>query len=106
MEQNGIITKCSEYPLSDKLLIAISRFHDHSETDIFAIDNFIGKKIQMGSALKYGRIALGKVDAYLRIIGTSEWDTAAGQAILEAAGGFIRVTTFLWGVEGLAVPSK
>jgi 3'(2'), 5'-bisphosphate nucleotidase len=41
----------------------------------------------LGSALKFGRIAEGGADMYLRRGPTMEWDTCAGQAILEAAGG-------------------
>ncbi|WP_417582415.1 3'(2'),5'-bisphosphate nucleotidase CysQ [Nitrincola sp.] len=41
----------------------------------------------LGSSLKLCRLAEGKADLYLRLSPTSEWDTAAGQAILEAAGG-------------------
>ena len=40
-----------------------------------------------GSALKFGMIAAGEADLYPRFGPTMEWDTAAGQAILEAAGG-------------------
>ena len=42
---------------------------------------------QCGSALKFGVIAAGEADLYPRFGTTMEWDTAAGQAILEAAGG-------------------
>jgi 3'(2'), 5'-bisphosphate nucleotidase len=41
----------------------------------------------IGSSLKFGLVAEGRADAYVRLAPTSEWDTAAGQAILEAAGG-------------------
>jgi 3'(2'), 5'-bisphosphate nucleotidase len=41
----------------------------------------------MGSSLKFCLIAEGKADLYPRFGATSEWDTAAGQAVLEAAGG-------------------
>lgn len=41
----------------------------------------------VGSALKFCRVAEGRADLYPRLSPTSEWDTAAGQAILEAAGG-------------------
>jgi 3'(2'), 5'-bisphosphate nucleotidase len=44
----------------------------------------------IGSSLKFCLIAEGKADLYPRFGPTSEWDTAAGQAVLEAAGG--RVT--------------
>jgi 3'(2'), 5'-bisphosphate nucleotidase len=49
--------------------------------------NGILNRIPIGSALKFGRMAFGQVDVYPRVVGTSEWDTGAGQAILEAAGG-------------------
>jgi 3'(2'), 5'-bisphosphate nucleotidase len=41
----------------------------------------------VGSALKFCRVAEGVADFYPRLGPTSEWDTAAGQAVLEAAGG-------------------
>jgi len=41
----------------------------------------------VGSALKFCRVAEGRADFYPRLGPTSEWDTAAGQAVLEAAGG-------------------
>ena len=43
----------------------------------------------MGSSLKLCLIAEGKADLYPRFGPTSEWDTAAGQAIVEAAGGHV-----------------
>ena len=43
----------------------------------------------MGSALKFGLIAEGAADLYLRFGPTSEWDTAAGQCIVEEAGGAV-----------------
>lgn len=43
--------------------------------------------VNMGSALKFCRVAEGAFDLYPRFGTTMEWDTAAGQAILEAAGG-------------------
>jgi 3'(2'), 5'-bisphosphate nucleotidase len=41
----------------------------------------------MGSSLKFCLVAEGEADAYLRDVPTFEWDTAAAQAIVEAAGG-------------------
>ena len=41
----------------------------------------------MGSALKFVLVAGGEADIYLRFGPTSEWDTAAGQCVLEQAGG-------------------
>lgn len=44
---------------------------------------------QINSALKFGLIARGHADLYLRLGQTCEWDTAAGQCIVEAAGGWV-----------------
>ena len=43
----------------------------------------------IGSSLKFCLLAEGKADLYPRFGATSEWDTAAGQAVLEAAGGHV-----------------
>jgi len=43
----------------------------------------------IGSSLKFSLVASGKADLYPRFGPTSEWDTAAGQAVLEAAGGHV-----------------
>jgi 3'(2'), 5'-bisphosphate nucleotidase len=45
--------------------------------------------VVLGSSLKFGVLARGEADVYPRFGPTSEWDTAAGQAILEAAGGSV-----------------
>jgi len=46
----------------------------------------------MGSSLKLCLVAEGKADIYPRLGPTSEWDTAAAQAIVEAAGGMVTDT--------------
>ena len=43
----------------------------------------------MGSSLKLCLVAEGKADIYPRLALTSEWDTAAAQAVVEAAGGVV-----------------
>ena len=45
--------------------------------------------LQAGSSLKFCRIASGLADFYPRLGFTSQWDTAAGQAVLEGAGGYV-----------------
>ena len=47
------------------------------------------EKIQAGSALKFCRLAEGRGDIYPRFSPCCEWDTAAGQALVEAAGGAV-----------------
>ncbi|HLJ22447.1 MAG TPA: 3'(2'),5'-bisphosphate nucleotidase CysQ [Stellaceae bacterium] len=56
-----------------------------------------------GSAIKFGLIAAGEADLYPRFGPTMEWDTAAGQAVLEAAGGSVTTPegpTFRYGKPG------
>jgi 3'(2'), 5'-bisphosphate nucleotidase len=43
----------------------------------------------MGSSLKFCLVAEGDADFYPRLGPTSEWDTAAAQAVVEAAGGAV-----------------
>jgi 3'(2'), 5'-bisphosphate nucleotidase len=45
--------------------------------------------VNMGSSLKICLVAEGKADIYPRFAPTAEWDTAAAQGILEAAGGVL-----------------
>jgi 3'(2'), 5'-bisphosphate nucleotidase len=44
------------------------------------------ERVSMGSSLKICWVAAGRADAYPRLAPTMEWDTAAGQAVAEAAG--------------------
>ena len=45
--------------------------------------------VSIGSSLKFCIVAEGRADIYPRLSPTSEWDTAAGQCVLEAAGGLV-----------------
>jgi 3'(2'), 5'-bisphosphate nucleotidase len=85
--RNGASTALSAQPRSTSLRMAVSRFHDHPDVNIFAACNSIVETVAIGSALKYGLLAAGEVDVFPRLVGSSEWDTAAGQALLQAAGG-------------------
>ena len=82
-EQKTTLNKIKK---SKDTCMAVSRFHNLADTNIFSKNNNISKVVSMGSALKYARIALGEIDVYPRLVGSSEWDTAAGQAVLEAVG--------------------
>ena len=68
-----------------------SRSHGNAAVDAYfkQLDQQIGRyhRIGAGSALKFCRVAEGQADFYPRLGPTSEWDTAAGQALVEAAGG-------------------
>lgn len=69
----------------------VSRSHrDGADLDSFLAEAGVGAQRSMGSAIKFGLIAAGEADLYARFGPTCEWDTAAGQAVLEAAGGTVR----------------
>lgn len=85
--RDGVKIALLPQPQSAACRMATSRFHDHLDVDIFAVENHINQRVAIGSALKYGLLATGEVDVFPRLVGSSEWDTAAGQALLEAVGG-------------------
>ena len=76
-------------PAISPLRIAVSR--SHGDPDTHALMQRIGDALPMplGSSLKFCRLADGGMDVYPRFGPTSEWDTAAGQCVLEAAGGVV-----------------
>lgn len=67
-----------------------SRSHDTPETARFLDDHGIGACTAIGSSLKFCLVAEGLADVYPRFSRTMEWDTAAGDAVLRAAGGETR----------------
>lgn len=88
-ESKGIRSDVGQFKKSEKIKMGVSRFHDHEDVDVFAEMNNIESKTKIGSALKYGQLAVGLIDVFPRLVGSSEWDTAAGQAVVESAGGSV-----------------
>jgi 3'(2'), 5'-bisphosphate nucleotidase len=76
------------------LTVIESQSHRTAETEAFLKGYAVADVQRSGSSLKFCRIAQGRGDFYARLGPTCEWDTAAGQAILEAAGG--SVTDLAW----------
>jgi 3'(2'), 5'-bisphosphate nucleotidase len=74
-------------PRATPLLVAGSR--SHADPRIVAALDKLGPLtlVPLGSSLKFCRTARAEVDLYIRFGPTSEWDTAAGQCVLEQAGG-------------------
>lgn len=85
--RKGRVTALLPQAEAPSFRMAVSRFHDHPDVDVFVAQNGIDQRVAIGSALKYGLLAAAEVDVFPRLVGSSEWDTAAGQAVLEAAGG-------------------
>lgn len=65
----------------------VSRSHSTPETDAYLRHYTVNDRVSVGSSLKFCLLAAGEADLYPRLGPTMEWDTAAGHAVLAAAGG-------------------
>ncbi len=79
-------------PDPNALAALVSATHGDATTSRFLDRLRVRDRRALPSSLKFGLIARGEADLYPRAGPTSEWDTAAGHAVLAAAGGI--VTTF------------
>jgi len=82
---------------------ATSRSHPDPATDDYLNAFPIARTIVAGSSLKFCLVANGEADIYARAGRTMEWDTAAGHAVLKAAGGEVTRldgAPFLYGKPG------
>lgn len=76
--------------MSDQgLKVVASRSHLNEDTQQFMDGLNNPEIVSMGSSLKLLAVAEGKADLYPRFAPTMEWDTAAAQAVVEAAGGTV-----------------
>jgi 3'(2'), 5'-bisphosphate nucleotidase len=85
--EGGIRSVIKTNQKKTKLVAVGSRSHASPEDEAVLSNYNIIDKTSIGSSLKFCLLAEGKADLYFRSGPTMEWDTAAGQAILEAAGG-------------------
>ena len=76
-------------PDAAALTVVESRSHGTPEDAAFLARFNVAEVKRAGSSLKFCQIARGDADMYVRLGPTCEWDTAAGQAILTAAGGMV-----------------
>ncbi len=90
---------------SDDRIAVRSKSHASPEEEEVLQRYDVQDSISVGSSLKFCMVAEGKADVYYRFGPTMEWDTAAGQAIVEAAGGRVLKETgpdpFLYNKENL-----
>ncbi len=90
------------------LTAVASRSHATAETDAYLANYAIADRIPVGSSLKFCLLAAGEADLYPRLGPTMEWDTAAGHAVLVAAGGTVwapGATPLSYGKPGFRNPS-
>ncbi len=98
LAKDAIMAGARRLPLvetaNDPIKIAVSRSHNNEETYrmVSMIKNkFPGAEvIEQGSSYKFCLLAEGTIDCYIRTSNTYEWDTAAGELILEVAEGLTR----------------
>ena len=92
---NGKKSKISvRKPQSDKIVAVASFSHKDPKTTEWLKKHNITETKSVGSSLKFCLIASGQADVYPRFGPTMEWDTAAGDAILRAAGGIVTKPDF------------
>lgn len=89
------------------LTVLASRSHPSPELEAYLAGQPVRERTNAGSAIKFCLVAEGTADLYARFNPTMEWDTAAGQAVVEGAGG--TVTThdgrrFFYNKESLVNP--
>ena len=92
-DDDALIEQSACLPLvepGDVVKVVASRSHMSEETESFIEELRKAHQVDVvsaGSSLKFCLVAEGKADYYPRFAPTMEWDTGAGQAIVEAAGG-------------------
>ena len=87
----GPRTKIAVRTAGEAVDVVASKSHRTPETDTYIARYEVGRLVSAGSSLKFCTVAAGEADLYPRMGTTMQWDTAAGDAVLRAAGG--RVTT-------------
>lgn len=88
-DRNGARISARTQP-ADGADAMVSRSHPEAAAEAWLATQKIRSRLEAGSSLKFCRIAEGRADVYPRMAQIREWDTAAGQAVLEAAGGSVR----------------
>jgi 3'(2'), 5'-bisphosphate nucleotidase len=79
----------ARHPPADGMVAVASRSHRDSKTEEYLAHYKITRFIAIGSSLKFCLVATGEADIYPRHGRTMEWDSAAGHAVLAAAGGSV-----------------
>jgi 3'(2'), 5'-bisphosphate nucleotidase len=95
-------------PAPEGLVVVASRSHRDQRTDEYLKQFRVTSFLTAGSSLKFCLLAAGEADLYPRLGRTMEWDTAAGHAVLEAAGGQVTRldgTPLEYGKPGFENPS-
>ena len=74
---------------TERIAAVASRSHGSAATEAYLAQFTIAERVSRGSSLKLCLVAAGEADLYPRLSPTMEWDIAAGDAVLRAAGGLV-----------------
>jgi len=107
----GVAPIAARAPAGDGLVMLTSRFHSDEASLAAFLERYLARtgerikdRTRAGSALKFCLLAAGEADIYPRMGPTMEWDTAAGHALVLAAGGSFETlegAAFVYGKPGL-----
>lgn len=89
-DQPPMDIRVREIPEDGAVVVASRRHGSGEEMDRFLADYTVKEMVNAGSSLKFCLVATGRADLYPRFGRTMEWDTAAGHAVLLAAGGEVK----------------
>lgn len=88
---DAVLDRLASIPPSHPRAVALSRSHQGTVDEWLQTHHIpVDRVVYAGSAVKFCWIADGAVDLYVRLLPTMGWDTAAGQALVEAVGGSVR----------------
>ena len=99
---------CRPVPAAGMTVLSSRSHRDPTTFDAFMARFKVAETRHSGSSLKFALVAAGEADIYPRFGRTMEWDTAAGHAILNAAGGCLTLpdgSPLLYGKPGFENPS-
>ena len=88
LEESGVRSEIQTRPRAERIAAVASKSH-LTQSTVDYLEAAVGAcaHVSVGSSLKFCLVAEGAADIYPRLSPTSEWDTAAGHAVLLAAGG-------------------
>lgn len=89
LSEAGLVRLHTRQPDTNALVALTSQTHASRATKEFLGRYQVSQSRGVSSSLKFGLLARGEADLYPRVGETSEWDTAAGHAVLVAAGGTV-----------------
>ena len=81
--------RCRRVPATGAVLTCSRSHGDGAALERWLQGQAVAQRVEAGSSLKFGWLAEGRADVYARFGRTMEWDTAAGHAVLAAAGGSV-----------------